>query len=193
MKNTRQNLQLSIEFDPRIAVLFARPDSVYKTLPDLDVFDMERDARTYVGDLPVIAHPPCRAWGRLRQFAKPRIDERELAIFAIDIVRSNGGVLEHPMGSSLWKHAGLPRPGQRDSYGGWTLSLNQVDFGHRARKSTWLYINGINPPDIPALPSQSRLPTTTVDKMGKAAREHTPMLFAQWLVQLAILTGQRFK
>ncbi|CAB3922297.1 hypothetical protein ACMU6081_18765 [Achromobacter mucicolens] len=29
-----------------VAVLFARQDSTYKTLPDVDEFDAERDART---------------------------------------------------------------------------------------------------------------------------------------------------
>jgi len=31
----------------RVAVLFAREDSVYKTLPGCEVYDMARDARTY--------------------------------------------------------------------------------------------------------------------------------------------------
>ena len=46
-----------------VAVLFARADSYYKTLPGCEVYDMERDARTYDGPWPVVAHPPCRAWG----------------------------------------------------------------------------------------------------------------------------------
>lgn len=45
----------------RVAVLFAREDSVYKTLPECEVYDMARDARTYDGPWPVVAHPPCRA------------------------------------------------------------------------------------------------------------------------------------
>ena len=32
-----------------VAVLFARADSHYKALPGVDVYDMERDARTYDG------------------------------------------------------------------------------------------------------------------------------------------------
>ncbi len=57
-----------------VAVLFARADSHYKALQGVEVYDMERDARTYDGPWPVVAHPPCRAWGRLRQFANPRPD-----------------------------------------------------------------------------------------------------------------------
>jgi len=59
---------------------FARPDSIYKSLPGCDVFDLARDARTYNGSYPVIAHPPCRAWGRLRSFAKPRPDEEGILV-----------------------------------------------------------------------------------------------------------------
>jgi hypothetical protein len=49
-----------------VAVLFARADSNYKSLPGTDVYDIERDARTYDGPHPVVAHPLYRAWGRLR-------------------------------------------------------------------------------------------------------------------------------
>lgn len=93
-----------------VAVLFARADSVYKTLPGCDVYDMERDARIYDGPHPVVAHPPCRSWGRLRAFASPRPDERNLARLAVAMVREFGGVLEHPAGSTLWAAQSLPPP-----------------------------------------------------------------------------------
>jgi hypothetical protein len=48
-----------------VAVLFARSDSHYKALPGVDVWDSERDARKWLGGSPVVAHPPCRAWGAL--------------------------------------------------------------------------------------------------------------------------------
>ena len=48
-----------------VAVLFARADSVYKTLPGVDVYDIERDARTYDGPWPVVAHPPCTRWSMI--------------------------------------------------------------------------------------------------------------------------------
>lgn len=56
----------------QIAVLFARQDSIYKTLPGCDVWDIERDARKWPGGCPVVAHPPCRAWGRLRLYGQRR-------------------------------------------------------------------------------------------------------------------------
>lgn len=77
-----------------VAVLFARRRSVYHTMAGCDVYCERRDARNYAGCLPVVAHPPCRAWSRLRAFAKPRPGERDLAFFALEQVRRCGGVLE---------------------------------------------------------------------------------------------------
>ena len=183
----------------KVAVLFARADSIYKAQPGADVYDIDRDARTYAGQWPVVAHPPCRAWGRLRQFANPRPDEKALAIFAVEKVRQLGGVLEHPECSSLWNEAGLPMPGCGvDEFGGWTLPLDQFWFGHRARKRTWLYIVGVRPVDIPAIPLRFGNPSHVVRYsdnerrkalglkiLPKAEREHTPAEFASWLIDLA--------
>ncbi|HEY1138422.1 MAG TPA: hypothetical protein VGE64_13160 [Xanthomonadaceae bacterium] len=178
-----------------VAVLFARADSCYKAIPSCDVYDFERDARMYTGTAPVVAHPPCRAWARLRQFAKPRPDEKSLALFAVDQVRRCGGVIEHPEKSTLWEACSLPLPGAGyDDFGGWTLGICQKDFGHRAMKATWLYIVGVSPCDLPSFPltlgrathcirptkSYPRLPSVT-----KAEREHTPALLATWLVAIA--------
>jgi hypothetical protein len=126
-----------------VAVLFARSDSIYRTLPGCDVWDAERDALRWPGGAPVVAHPPCRAWGSLRHFAKPEPGERELAVWAVDRVREWGGVLEHPQASRLWPELGLPCPRkrERDSWGGWTLPIWQSWWGHRADKATrhrWL-------------------------------------------------------
>lgn len=189
-----------------VAVLFARADSVYKRIPGCDVYDIERDARTWPGRAPVVAHPPCRAWGRLRAFAKPRHDEKDLARWAVSQVRQWGGVLEHPESSTLWADQRLPRyQNERDGHGGWTLPIHQFWFGHRAQKRTWLYIVGVNPWEIPDFPLRlgqsdcrirldKRRPDGTHirkgDKdyqpiLGDAEREHTPPDLAVWLVELA--------
>jgi hypothetical protein len=176
-----------------VAVLFARSDSVYKTLPGCDVWDIERDARWWPGGGPVVAHPPCRAWGRLRQFAKPRDDEKELAPWAVDRIRQFGGVLEHPAESSLWAHCSLPRPGRApDDFGGWSLMVRQCDFGHKAEKLTWLYVVGVHPDDLPDMPARKE-PTHVIrgdadavlPSVTKPEREHTPIEFARWLVEVA--------
>lgn len=183
-----------------VAVLFARGDSHYKALPGCDVWDAERDARRWPGKAPVIAHPPCRAWGRLRNFAKPRPDEKELARFAVAQVRQWGGVLEHPSNSTLWEDQGLPRPGAAiDEWGGWTLPIEQHWWGHRAQKATWLYIVGCGRADVPQMPMRLDAITHAVQAtagrrkgmpgwkpcLRTAEREHTPPELAAWLVDLA--------
>jgi hypothetical protein len=181
----------------QVAVLFARADSIYKTFDECDVYDIERDARIWPGGLPVVAHPPCRSWGAFAMFAKPRHDERALAPWAIDQVRTWGGVLEHPYASKLWPELGLPEPGQTDMFGGWTLPIHQHWFGHRAEKKTRLYICGCAPYEIPDFPMVLGDATHVIGDVGrasngtkrpevsKAEREHTPPELARWLVDLA--------
>jgi hypothetical protein len=177
-----------------VTVLFTRKDSIYLEL-GCDCWDMDRDARVYLGVDPVIAHPPCRAWGRLRNFAKPRADEKDLARFAVATVRKNGGVLEHPATSTLWIDQGMPRPGEiADIWGGWTLSVDQHWWGHRAKKNTWLYIVGISPKEVTAYPLNNEPVTHCVRPsknnynglahLPKSGREKTPILFAEYLISI---------
>lgn len=187
-----------------VAVLFARADSFYKTLPGVDVWDIDRDARKWPGGCPVVAHPPCRAWGRLSHMAKPRPDEMDLARWAVAQVRQWGGVLEHPSGSKLWGDQGLPPPGKRDKWGGHTVPIDQNWFGHRARKSTLLYVVGCAPADMPLMPIVLGTAPCIIGTPGRfngkrlkrgdqgwrpevthAEREHTPPELAIWLVELA--------
>lgn len=138
-----------------IPVLFARIDSAYKQHDCFDVYDINRDARKFQGTEAVIAHPPCRAWGMLAHMAKPRPDEKELALFSIELVRKNGGIVEHPYGSRLWKHFGIKDFSEGfDAFGGYTITIDQWDFGHVARKKTKLYICGIEPTFLPKLPQK---------------------------------------
>jgi hypothetical protein len=183
----------------QVAALFARGDSIYKTMPGVDVFDIDRDARSFALDKPVVAHPPCRSWSRLRAFAKPREGEKDLARWALFVVRHCGGVLEHPSGSSLFREGLMPKPGStdRDAFGGWILPVSQSWFGHRAEKRTWLYIVGVGPGSIPDFPLRlgeaervcglwsGRDRSNCRKEIGPAEREHTPPAFAQWLIELA--------
>ena len=177
-------------------VLCTRPDSVYREL-GADCYDIERDARTYRGELPVVAHPPCRAWASLRHHAKPRVGEKELALFCVDTVRRVGGVLEHPSLSTLWQAAALPRGLETDPFGGHTLIVDQFWFGHRARKRTALYIVGVCRTRIPRIPLalgeapctvglwSGRDRRTARPSIAKAEFEATPRNFAAWLLELA--------
>ncbi|PCJ11958.1 MAG: hypothetical protein COB04_18450 [Gammaproteobacteria bacterium] len=186
-----------------VAVLCARDDSIYKSLPGCDVYDKARDANTYAGNLPIVAHPPCRGWGRLRKQAKPVAGELDLARFTIREIRKWGGVLEHPECSSLWNDQSLPPHGLDDKgdivfdrHGGFTLVVDQFWWGHLARKRTWLYICGVLPGDIPILPltlgdaprviSHSRpIHRPFRSELTKADRERTPRDFALWLLDCA--------
>jgi len=185
-----------------VAILFAAADSIYFSMKNCDVYDVVRDARCYKGGLPVIAHPPCRAWGRLRAFAKPRPGEKDLARFAVSQVRAHGGVLEHPKVSLLWADQQLPEGTVVDQYGGFTLHVDQFWWGHKARKSTRLYICGCSPGQIPPLPFKMGEPEYVVahyknkyspqKKVLETTREReaTPPLLAQWLFDLALVCGK---
>lgn len=176
---------------PLITVLFASSRSIYKRL-GCDVWDKQRDALKWPGGTPAIFHPPCARWSRLRHMAQK--DDADLAPWAVDQIRRWGGVLEHPQSSILWKHKNLPTPGQHDKYG-WTLAIQQWDWGHQCRKNTWLYIVGLTPQELPAIPlrlGQSQRDATT---LNSEARSATPPALAEWLIQTcrAITQSQQYK
>jgi hypothetical protein len=181
-----------------ISVLYVREDSVYKTL-GVDCWDIERDATKWPGGNPIVAHPPCRAWGKLKAFAKPRPNEKELAKQAIKDIRKYGGVLEHPRHSSLWKEMKLPKPGEVDEYGGYSICVDQYWWGHKARKKTLLYICRCPKSELPPIPirldavthyvgypkSFKGKPRNGMKEITKKEREETPVRFAEWLIEVA--------
>ena len=179
----------------------------------IDCWDESSDARKYDGQHPVVAHPPCGPWGRLRHLYKG--NEHACAPRAVEQVRRWGGVLEHPAGSLLWKHFDptsiwdgdekrMPGPGEQpDHYGGYTIEVDQCEWGHVARKRTWLYLVGVPREALEAPPFPGREPThyasggrTKSSRTGGAVpagmkvcsaqqRRRTPPLFAEYLVRLA--------
>jgi hypothetical protein len=182
-----------------VVALFVDSKGPYPTLLQ-DWYDADRDALTYAGSLPVVAHPPCGPWSSLRSLSQETT--KDLAPRAVEMVRRNGGVLEHPAGSLLWPHCGLPKPGALpDAFGGVTFLVHQVDWGHVARKRSWIYVVGL--PNFDALPTAppSREPTHWVSGVhtegarGKPPagikicsaqqRRRTPVAFAQWLIEVA--------
>lgn len=48
--------------DRTVAALCVAPNSLYKRLPGVEAYDHARDVRSFAGGMPVVAHPPCRAW-----------------------------------------------------------------------------------------------------------------------------------
>ena len=174
-----------------IAVLFARPDSIYKTLPGCDVYDEARDARSWPGGSPLIAHPPCRLWSRMRRFSTAPAAEKGLALWGLEQVKRYGGVLEHPATSSFWKVADLS--------GGFVVALDQFWFGHPAEKRTKLFIAGILPSALPPIPFKLGEPEFVVAtsrrnpqrkrECSKRWRSATPPAFAAWLCSVARMCG----
>ena len=140
-----------------VAALYCLPDArcVYRSMPGVEVWDEARDARRFSGGMPVVAHPPCGPWGRMRQFCKGGDGLRELAPLAVEQVRANGGALEHPAHSSLWPACGLPKPCEfPDAWGGYTLEVDQYGWGHPARKRTWVYVVGVRSDALPPIPDK---------------------------------------
>lgn len=137
-----------------VAALYVETDGCYYGLPGVDPWDIGRDARSYAGPHPVVAHPPCQRWGAMANvnFArwggdhnKPGNDGGCFAA-ALAAVRKWGGVLEHPAKSRAFSAHGLSEPDgegwQRDIDRGWVCEVWQSAYGHRANKATWLYYFG---------------------------------------------------
>lgn len=181
-----------------VAALYIDPRGPYPALlgPEL-CWDATRDARKYDGPHPVVAHPPCGPWGRLRHLS--RKDSPRLAIRAVEQVQKWGGVLEHPLDSGLWEYCELPLPGAPpDAFGGYTIEVCQVEWGHVARKRTWLYLVGVPREALEAPPFPGREPTHRVARDRRMTdpargrkecsaqqRRRTPPLFAEYLIALA--------
>ena len=193
-----------------VAVLYADPRGPYPSIEGVDVWDEERDARFYEGPHPVVAHPPCGPWGHMLRFCGPRLlAQKPLATLAIAQVRRWGGVLEHPVGSGLWRApVNLPRPTTADQldlvqvvdeHGGFSVRLNQVAWGHACLKPTLLYCVGVPYRKVVRGLRRGGSPTHAVAKSTSRAanpcdrllaasaeiRRRTPLDFAGWLVDLA--------
>lgn len=187
-----------------VVALYVDPRGPYPKLV-AEWYDEARDARTYAGPLPVVAHPPCGPWGRLRHLYEG--NDADCAIVALDHVRRFGGVLEHPAGSKLWEHDPVLQEhvghfrSYVDRFDGWCTWLDQVEWGHVARKRTWLYVVGSRPKSWAPFPerqpthwlSGGRTPSSRrgspvppgIKVCSAQQRRRTPVAFAEWLLDLA--------
>jgi hypothetical protein len=193
----------------KVAALFIDPLGHYpKLLGKAKTWDQGRDARTYSGPWPVVAHPPCQLWVNFAALNysrwggahnKPGNDHGCFAS-ALRSVRRCGGVLEHPAGSKAWPHYGLPAPLGIGWEGGpveWVCEVWQSAYGHKARKRTWLFYCGPRPP-LEALWKRERgthqvgwfdrvKPT-----LSKREASASPESFARYLISLAHHANPRY-
>lgn len=185
----------------KIAALFVETNGIYFGLPNIEPWDVMKDARNYKGPYPVIAHPPCARWCKLapvnhKRWGTPIGDDGGCFAFALDAVMRYGGVLEHPAGSLAWKEYDLQTPKrgswQKSEQGYWVTEVSQVAYGCPARKRTWLLLNGDPIPldwseptafgviggGINTGQSQGR------PKIGKQKANATPIAFRDLLIAL---------
>ncbi len=175
-----------------VAALYVDSRGPYPALVR-ECFDEARDAKTYRGPFPVVAHPPCGPWGLLKRLC--RHQDASCGPHAVEAVRAFGGVLEHPFASSLWRACSLPLPREGvDAFGGRTYLVRQVSWGHTCAKPTWLYVVGVPHELVVAGIRTGGRPTRRVTSgprqapipsASRKARTLTPPAFAQWLVALA--------
>ena len=142
-----------------VTALYVDPQGCYAGLPGVELWGLpDRDARAYGGPHPVVAHPPCARWCQLAGLVEARWGHRRgddggTFAAALAAVRRWGGVLEHPAYSAAWAVHGLLAPRAAGWWpagdGGWTCHVEQVHYGHPARKATWLYAFGA--PSLPSL------------------------------------------
>jgi len=202
---------------PSVAALYVLPNGPYSNLTEVEVWDESRDARSYFGPHPVVAHPPCERWGRYWgggpsvRVKRIKGDDGGCFGYALRAVRLYGGVLEHPAHSSAWKAFGLaapPRAGgwiRADSIDGWTCCVDQEHYGHRAQKATWLYARRVKLPELVWGKGSSRIRledgfhsaeerrrmvrTGVCQRLSKRQRTETPEVFRDLLLSIARTSG----
>jgi hypothetical protein len=182
-----------------IAALFVDPAGPYPRMPNVECWDEQRDARSYRGPHPVVAHPPCARWSKMSGWlvSKGYTPGADGGCFesALSSVRRFGGVLEHPASSLAWPKFSLRKPEHgvwlESAPGEWVTEVWQSAYGHMADKRTWLLVSGAS---VPLLRWDTPRGTHVVTgakayserpEMPKRLRHVTPVLFAEELVRIA--------
>ena len=209
-----------------VAALYVETGGCYFGLDNVDPWDETRDARLYDGPHPVVAHPPCQRWGKYWAGSPLVIartgnrlvkgDDNGCFAAALASVRKWGGVIEHPANSYAWKKFGLNAPMRigwtmADWDGGWTCHVEQGQYGHWARKETWLYACHIDVPQLDWAIGHTVLDPDIVARLGISRarkcgtvsrrgggdndkeRSATPLLFRDLLIGMARSAVQQRK
>lgn len=168
-----------------INALFVEANGPYSNIPGVIPWDKERNALNCRNGLPAIAHPPCERWGRYWSGGPSVREKKKLGddagcfAFALWYVRTYGGVLEHPEGSHAFRFYGLPVPSwksgwtEKDIFGGRSCCVSQGNYGHRARKLTWLYAHSVEFPELDwSIPTDKMAmePSARTKESGRALR-----------------------
>lgn len=197
-----------------VQALFVDTKGIYRELLGAEnCWGVDRDARTFTGPGPVVAHPPCQLWTAMAAVNFKRYSNEknrpayaggsdgDCFLFAIAAVRVFGGIVEHPAQTRAWAYYGLPAP----TRGKWTrlagqgvecaavCQVSQCAYGHRARKRTWLFYCGQRPPfeldwSEPAYTHQighDAKMKRPRPSLGKREASATPRAFAETLIRLA--------
>ncbi len=191
-----------------IAALYVETDGCYSGLTGVDPWDQARDARTYAGPHPVVAHPPCQRWGRFWHGSTRKPHQFKLGedggcfTAALAAVREWGGVLEHPCDSHAWRHFGLTPPKRFVGWQpagdgvGFTCYVEQGHYGHMSRKPTWLYSVGCKLPELNWSKGEQRLHPTALAKYGYAKARRigmTAMVGGKYKTKIRNATPQEFR
>lgn len=190
----------------KVAAIFVQEDGCYSADSRIDAWPESRDARTYPGGMPVVAHPPCQLWGAMASVNYARWggehnrpgNDGGCFQSALDSVNSCGGVLEHPAKTRAWAAHGLIKPsgiGWQPCGEGWVCEVWQSAYGHRANKAAWLYYRGaLRPPELKWDRIKGTHQIGFYDQRGKAANKPTlgkreanatPIEFKEALISLA--------
>ena len=168
-----------------VAALYVELGGCYFGVPGVDPWDESRDARTYSGPHPVVAHPPCQRWGRFWHGSTRKPHQYKLGDdggcfkAALDAAREWGGVIEHPADTNAWRVFGIPAPPRTGGWidarfigfepPAWTCCVYQGHYGHPSGKATWLYVAGVAREDLPELKwgrTEQRLPEWMIERYG---------------------------
>lgn len=170
-----------------VAVLCAHKKSNYYKIPGLEVYDEVRDCRTFKGGMPVICHPPCAQWSKMKAFSNDNPEQKQLAYFCLVEFKRWGGIFEHPESSAIWDEFDWPEE---------TLfyKVDQHWWGFPARKKTILAFYQCKPISHPLnfdavqyTVAKSRSDSKNgqanrLPEMKKSQRSVTTLEFNQWLV-----------
>lgn len=187
----------------KVAALYVDPNGPYFGRDDVDPWPKERDAKAYDGPHPVVAHPDCGPWSKLRHMCTKQ--DESCGKRAVLQVQEFGGVLEHPAHSKLWEYYDLPGPDDAtDHHGGRTYAVEQCDWGHKCRKPTWLYVVRVDQQWVMRKLRERRgtgVPTHCISRDAKRKSSKltragaltcrlTPPAFAELLISIARSAGK---